>query len=144
MTTDEPNDNCQISNNTTKQNFQLQESRHTSHLYIHKHTHYDKYCNFRLDYSTIQQEFYFVYFTMDYEGQKLAELLFYYIILSCGGVGWILGYIRQDFTIVFQIWLIGVIVSVIVRIFTCIYPYWDIPDELSIYLNYINLPLLII
>lgn len=61
---------------------------------------------------------------MDYEGQKLAELLFYYIILSCGGVGWILGYIRQDFTIVFQIWLIGVIVSVIVRISTCIYPCW--------------------
>ena len=53
---------------------------------------------------------------MDYEGQKLAELLFYYIILSCGGVGWILGYIRQDFTIVFQIWSVGVIVSVIVRI----------------------------
>ena len=55
---------------------------------------------------------------MDYEGQKLAELLFYYIILSCGGVGWILGYMRQDFTIVFQLWLVGVIVSVIVRIFT--------------------------
>lgn len=58
---------------------------------------------------------------MDYEGQKLAELLFYYIILSCGGVGWILGYIRQDFTIVFQIWLVGVIVSVIVRIPTGVY-----------------------
>lgn len=52
---------------------------------------------------------------MDYEGQKLAELIFYWIILSFGAVGWIIGYIKQDFTIVFQCWLVGVVLSVVVR-----------------------------
>ena len=52
--------------------------------------------------------------TMDYEGQKLAELLFYIIICLFGAVGWVIGYIQQDFTVVFQAWLVGVILSVIV------------------------------
>lgn len=51
---------------------------------------------------------------MDYEGQKLAELLFYWIILSFGGVGWVIGYFQQDFTIVFKCWLVGVAISVVV------------------------------
>lgn len=51
---------------------------------------------------------------MDYEGQKLAELIFYWIILASGGIGWVIGYIQQDFTIVFQVWLVGVVLSVIV------------------------------
>ena len=51
---------------------------------------------------------------MDYEGQRLAELLFYYIILAFGGVGWVIGYFQQDFTIVFQCWLVGVVISVVV------------------------------
>ena len=52
---------------------------------------------------------------MDYEGQKLAELIFYWIILSFWAVGWVIGYFRQDFTIVFQCWLVGVVLSVVVR-----------------------------
>jgi signal peptidase complex subunit 1 len=51
---------------------------------------------------------------MDYEGQKLAELIFYWIILSFGGIGWVIGFMRQDFTVVFQAWLVGVVLSVIV------------------------------
>ena len=51
---------------------------------------------------------------MDYEGQKLAELLFYWIIISFGGVGWIFGYIQQDFFVVVQAWFVGVVISVIV------------------------------
>ena len=51
---------------------------------------------------------------MDYEGQKLAELIFYWIILAFGSVGWIIGYFQQDFTVVFQAWLAGVVLSVIV------------------------------
>ena len=27
-------------------------------------------------------------FTMDYEGQRLSELIFYWLIIGCGGVGW--------------------------------------------------------
>ena len=52
---------------------------------------------------------------MDYEGQRLAELIFYWIILSFGGVGWVIGYFQQDFMIVFQLWLVGVAISVVVR-----------------------------
>jgi hypothetical protein len=51
---------------------------------------------------------------MDYEGQKLAELLFYWIILAFGAVGWVIGYVYQDFMIVFHCWLVGVVISVIV------------------------------
>lgn len=52
---------------------------------------------------------------MDYEGQRLSELFFYWIILAFGGVGWIIGYVRQDFFIVFKFWLVGVAISVVVR-----------------------------
>lgn len=50
---------------------------------------------------------------MDYEGQRLAELLFYIIIIAFGAVGWIIGYFKQDFTVVFQAWLVGVVISII-------------------------------
>ncbi|GAX23251.1 signal peptidase complex subunit 1 [Fistulifera solaris] len=50
---------------------------------------------------------------MDYEGQKLAELIFYIIILTFGCVGWVIGYFQEDFTVVFQAWLAGVVLSVI-------------------------------
>jgi hypothetical protein len=53
---------------------------------------------------------------MDYEGQQLAELLFYWIILAFGAVGWIIGFFQQDFLIVFQAWLVGVVISIIVRL----------------------------
>lgn len=53
---------------------------------------------------------------MDYEGQKLAETLFYWIIILFGTLGWLIGYFQQDFTIVFQAWLVGVIISVIVSL----------------------------
>ena len=62
-----------------------------------------------LEYSTIN--------TMDYKGQYLAELLFNIIIILFGGVAWVIGYFQQDFVIVFKGWLIGVILSVVVR--TC-------------------------
>jgi ABC-type amino acid transport system permease subunit len=51
---------------------------------------------------------------MDYEGQKLAELLFYWIIISFGGIGWVIGYFQQDFFVVVQAWFVGVVISVIV------------------------------
>jgi signal peptidase complex subunit 1 len=56
---------------------------------------------------------------MDYEGQKLAELIFYWIILAFGGIGWVIGYVQQDFTVVFQVWLVGVVISVIVSFSCC-------------------------
>ena len=51
---------------------------------------------------------------MDYQGQKLSEFLFYWIILAFGGVGWVVGYIYQDFSYVFYPWLAGVVLAVIV------------------------------
>ena len=53
--------------------------------------------------------------TMDFEGQKLAELIFHILIILCGAVGWVIGYIQQDFTIVFKCWLVGLVLSVLVR-----------------------------
>jgi len=44
---------------------------------------------------------------MDYKGQELAEWLFYYIIIGFGGVGWVYGWIEQDFSHVFWAWLVG-------------------------------------
>ena len=52
---------------------------------------------------------------MDFEGQKLAELIFHILIIAFGAVGWVFGYFEQDFTIVFQFWLVGLVLSVIVR-----------------------------
>ena len=51
---------------------------------------------------------------MDYEGQRLSELLFYWIIIIFGGAGWVIGYFQQDFAIVFKAWLVGVVISVVV------------------------------
>jgi Microsomal signal peptidase 12 kDa subunit (SPC12) len=51
---------------------------------------------------------------MDYQGQQLAEILFHLIILSFGSVGWVMGYMEQNFMIVFKIWLVGVVLSVLV------------------------------
>mmetsp|Transcript_29346 Transcript_29346/g.33770 ORF Transcript_29346/g.33770 Transcript_29346/m.33770 type:complete len:80 (+) Transcript_29346:153-392(+) len=48
---------------------------------------------------------------MDYKGQYLSELLFYWIILAFGAVGWVIGYIKQDFSFVFYPWLAGVLIA---------------------------------
>lgn len=53
---------------------------------------------------------------MDYKGQALAENLFYWIILCFGAVGWVIGYVQQDFAVVFYAWLVGVVLSVIVSL----------------------------
>ena len=53
---------------------------------------------------------------MDFEGQKLAELIFHILIIAFGAVGWVIGYFQQDFTVVFQFWLVGLVLSVIVRL----------------------------
>lgn len=51
---------------------------------------------------------------MDFEGQKLAEIIFHILIIAFGAVGWVIGYFQQDFTVVFQAWLVGLVLSVIV------------------------------
>lgn len=52
--------------------------------------------------------------TMDYKGQQLSELLFYYITIIFGSIGWIVGYWYQDFSYVFYPWLVGVVLSTLV------------------------------
>jgi hypothetical protein len=54
---------------------------------------------------------------MDYEGQRLAEILYHLIICSFGAVGWVIGYINQDFYHTFYVWLVAVVISVIVSQF---------------------------
>jgi signal peptidase complex subunit 1 len=51
---------------------------------------------------------------MDYEGQKLCENLFYWMIIIFGAVGWVYGYIEQDFVYVFYAWGVGMILSIII------------------------------
>mmetsp|Transcript_13403 Transcript_13403/g.20119 ORF Transcript_13403/g.20119 Transcript_13403/m.20119 type:complete len:92 (-) Transcript_13403:328-603(-) len=51
---------------------------------------------------------------MDYEGQKLCENLFYWMIILFGAVGWVYGYIEQDFVYVFYAWGVGMILSIII------------------------------
>ena len=53
---------------------------------------------------------------MDYEGQKLSENIFYILILGFGIVGWIIGYIHQDFFICVKSWFIGLVLSIIVSL----------------------------
>lgn len=61
---------------------------------------------------------------MDYEGQKLSEILFYYIIILFGVIGWIYGYFLQDFTYVFYSWGVGVGISILL----CV-PDWPIYNK---------------
>lgn len=71
---------------------------------------------------------------MDYEGQRLAELIFYWIILSFGAVGWVIGYFQQDFMVVFQFWLVGVAISVVVR-WISLFIYQNLYYEYSYYVT---------
>jgi len=64
------------------------------------------------------------YKKMDYEGQKLSEILFYYIIILFGVIGWIYGYFLQDFTYVFYSWGVGVGISILL----CV-PDWPIYNK---------------
>jgi signal peptidase complex subunit 1 len=53
---------------------------------------------------------------MDYEGQRLSELLFYWIILAFGIVGWIIGFFKEDFMICAIAVAIGTTISVVVSV----------------------------
>ena len=51
---------------------------------------------------------------MDYKGQELSENLFFWIIIIFGAIGWIYGYLQQDFTYVFYAWCVGMVLSIVV------------------------------
>jgi signal peptidase complex subunit 1 len=53
---------------------------------------------------------------MDYEGQKLCENLFYWIIIIFGAIGWVYGYFEQDFVYVFYAWSVGMVISLVVSL----------------------------
>ena len=36
------------------------------------------------------------------------------MIILFGSIGWVIGYFREDFMVVFQVWFVGVVLSVIV------------------------------
>jgi signal peptidase complex subunit 1 len=57
---------------------------------------------------------------MDYKGQELSENLFFWIIIVFGAIGWIYGYVHQDFTYVFYAWCVGMIISIVVRLLSFI------------------------
>lgn len=51
----------------------------------------------------------------DYVGQKWSEYLYYYIIIICGAIGWVIGWWHESFLLTFYGWLVGVGVSLLVR-----------------------------
>ncbi|XP_050520297.1 signal peptidase complex subunit 1 [Daktulosphaira vitifoliae] len=53
---------------------------------------------------------------MDFVGQKHAEYLFRTIITLCGVVGFVLGYIKEQFSITIGLTLLGFLVSAILTI----------------------------
>ncbi len=68
----------------------------------------------------------------DFAGQKLAELLYFYLTLGFGVVGFIIGYIKQDFDYTLYTTSVGFVLSLIVRItaFSFFY-YWGSISLLS-------------
>mmetsp|Transcript_80940 Transcript_80940/g.161367 ORF Transcript_80940/g.161367 Transcript_80940/m.161367 type:complete len:89 (-) Transcript_80940:244-510(-) len=50
---------------------------------------------------------------MDYQGQRLSELLYYWIIIVFGAVGWVWGFFEKDFMCTFRAWAVGVAISVV-------------------------------
>jgi signal peptidase complex subunit 1 len=54
--------------------------------------------------------------TMDFKGQKLAEILYTIIIALFGLVGFVWGYQEQDFTYCFRCWFVGVALASILTI----------------------------
>lgn len=49
---------------------------------------------------------------MDYAGQYLAEVLYSWIIIVMGGIGWIHGYIVESFLVTYYWWLIATVVCI--------------------------------
>jgi len=50
----------------------------------------------------------------DFQGQKLSEYLYYYLIILCGAAGWLYGYTQQSFLPTFYAWAVGLALSLIV------------------------------
>jgi hypothetical protein len=53
--------------------------------------------------------------TMDCDGQRLAELLYYWIIILFGAAGWVWGYFSANFQNTIVCWAAGVAISLVVR-----------------------------
>ena len=49
---------------------------------------------------------------MDYAGQYLAEVLYSWIIIGMGCIGWLHGYIVESFLITYYWWLIATVVCI--------------------------------
>ncbi|XP_057368335.1 signal peptidase complex subunit 1-like [Daphnia carinata] len=53
---------------------------------------------------------------MDYEGQHLAEKLSHIIVVVFGVIGWIIGYVNQQFSQTIMILGVGVLIAAIVTL----------------------------
>lgn len=50
---------------------------------------------------------------MDYHGQKLAEMIYCYLIVIFGVIAWFFGYFAQDFTVTFGGWAVGLVIAML-------------------------------
>ena len=52
----------------------------------------------------------------DFQGQKLSEYLYYYIIILFGAAGWLYGWREGSFLPAFYAWAAGLVLSLIVSL----------------------------
>lgn len=53
---------------------------------------------------------------MDYKGQQLCEYIYFLLTVLSGGIAWIIGYVKSDFSITFYGWSIGLALSLLLCI----------------------------
>lgn len=53
---------------------------------------------------------------MDFYGQQIAEYLYLFLCVLFGVLGWLVGYIKDDFRVGVNIWAVGLGVSLILCI----------------------------
>jgi len=53
---------------------------------------------------------------MDYRGQKLSEYIYSILTILFGAIAWLIGYYKQDFSIAFHGWAVGLIISLLLCI----------------------------
>eukprot|EP00936_MAST-01D_sp_MAST-1D-sp1_P002480 g2480.t1 len=51
---------------------------------------------------------------VDYKGQEVAERIYQIIIIVCSLIGFVWGFVKQDFKYTFYVWAIGLFASIVI------------------------------
>lgn len=58
---------------------------------------------------------------MDYQGQKLCEYIYSILVILFGGIAWVYGYLKEDFTLTFYGWAVGLLLSLLVSLLNVVH-----------------------